>query len=113
MRLQILERDGWRCTLCGDKETTLHVHHEEYNGEPWQADPAKLKTLCKDCHELISVIIQHYTLTKVRKEIGGFLCCDNDGNMIFVHPLIDGGWHHVLVPIVLITEFLKGVNSGK
>lgn len=53
MRLRILERDNFKCTLCGDTETTLHVHHEEYRGEPWEADPNKLKTLCKDCHGII------------------------------------------------------------
>jgi hypothetical protein len=53
LRLSVLERDSFKCTLCGDKETELHVHHEEYSGDPWEADFEKLKTLCKHCHRLI------------------------------------------------------------
>jgi hypothetical protein len=36
-RLEILERDGWKCMACGDKEKTLHVHHIFYlpGKEPW------------------------------------------------------------------------------
>lgn len=55
-RLEILGRDNFTCTLCGDKETTLHVHHEEYNGEPWEADTNKLKSICKHCHHLITTM---------------------------------------------------------
>lgn len=52
-RLEILERDNWKCMLCGDKDSTLHVHHLfYYNGqEPWDYDNEALITLCEDCHE--------------------------------------------------------------
>lgn len=67
-RLEIFERDGFACQLCGDTESTLHVHHKHYLpvydkdtnpddwaeistfDEPWMADDAALVTLCKDCH---------------------------------------------------------------
>jgi 5-methylcytosine-specific restriction endonuclease McrA len=52
-RLEILNRDNFKCTLCGDKETELHVHHEEYSGDPWEAPVDKLKTLCKHCHKVV------------------------------------------------------------
>lgn len=51
-RLEILNRDHWTCQLCGDKETTLHVHHNYYNGNPWDAKDAGLITLCEDCHKI-------------------------------------------------------------
>lgn len=54
VRLEILNRDGWACTNCGNEKEELQVHHEEYRGEPWQARKEKLKTLCKSCHERIS-----------------------------------------------------------
>lgn len=52
-RLQILERDEWSCVICGDKESTLHVHHLFYtrNKEPWDIDDRSLVTLCDECHQ--------------------------------------------------------------
>jgi hypothetical protein len=52
-RLEILTRDNWTCTLCGDKETTLHVHHSIYQGEPWDCPDECLNTVCKTCHKVI------------------------------------------------------------
>lgn len=49
-RLEIFQRDNWTCQRCGDTQTTLHVHHEEYNGEPWDAPNNTLLTLCEKCH---------------------------------------------------------------
>lgn len=51
-RLKILERDGFKCCFCDDKETTLHVHHKKYNGQPWEAKNKDLETLCEHCHSL-------------------------------------------------------------
>lgn len=52
-RLEILERDKWVCTNCGDTEQELHVHHRRYEvgKEPWEYDDSVLTTLCADCHE--------------------------------------------------------------
>jgi 5-methylcytosine-specific restriction endonuclease McrA len=50
LRLQVMERDGWKCRDCGDAQKTLQVHHCLYNGEPWEAKPNHLLTLCEDCH---------------------------------------------------------------
>lgn len=52
-RLEILQRDEFKCTLCKDTETELHVHHEKYTKNPWDAPNEDLKTLCKDCHKFI------------------------------------------------------------
>lgn len=51
-RLEILSRDGFKCTLCEDEETELQIHHLAYNGEPWEAEDEHLETLCKSCHVL-------------------------------------------------------------
>ncbi len=53
MRLKILERDKWKCKLCGDTETTLHVHHKYYkkDNEPWDYPEDSLITLCEGCHQ--------------------------------------------------------------
>lgn len=54
-RLEILERDGWKCQEpdCGDKTATLHVHHRWYEpgADPWDAGDDALVTLCESCHE--------------------------------------------------------------
>lgn len=53
-RLEIFERDGWKCRACQDEKSTLHVHHLVYEKgkEPWDYDNAKLVTLCEECHNL-------------------------------------------------------------
>jgi hypothetical protein len=51
-RLSILDRDKWRCQICGDPDSTLHVHHRVYlsGKEPWDIPDDCLVTLCADCH---------------------------------------------------------------
>lgn len=51
-RLEILERDNWTCQLCGDKKSTLFVHHRDYlrDREPWDYPGDLLVTLCEYCH---------------------------------------------------------------
>jgi 5-methylcytosine-specific restriction endonuclease McrA len=51
-RLQILERDKWACSVCGDASSTLHVHHGYYESkyEPWDYSDDTLHTLCEECH---------------------------------------------------------------
>ncbi|MCJ7778856.1 MAG: hypothetical protein MUP16_11155 [Sedimentisphaerales bacterium] len=53
-RLEILNRDEWMCQICGDNESTLHVHHRWYeNGkDPWDYTDECLVTLCEKCHEI-------------------------------------------------------------
>lgn len=52
-RLQILERDGWKCLDCGDESKTLNVHHHTYrNGAaPWDYKDSNFGTFCEDCHK--------------------------------------------------------------
>lgn len=63
-RLEILQRDNWACTFCGDKNSTLHVHHQLYEKgkEPWDASEWVLITLCENCHEIV-----HFAKTKMEK----------------------------------------------
>jgi hypothetical protein len=51
-RLEILNLDNWTCRICGDTETTLHVHHLLYirGREPWNYVDEVFMTLCEDCH---------------------------------------------------------------
>lgn len=52
-RLEIMQRDKFKCTWCSDESNTLNVHHLRYiNGnDPWEYDGHYLITLCEKCHE--------------------------------------------------------------
>lgn len=51
-RLEILQRDNFKCCNCLNGESTLHVHHSMYLGkEPWETPSECLDTLCEHCHE--------------------------------------------------------------
>lgn len=52
-RLEILKRDKWACQLCGCKERTLHVHHKQYSGNPWDSRLEDLITYCSICHDVV------------------------------------------------------------
>lgn len=52
-RLEILKRDKFTCQLCGDKDTTLHVHHKSYGNNPWESKNKNLITYCCHCHSIV------------------------------------------------------------
>jgi len=52
-RLEIMQRDNFTCTQCGDTSTTQNVHHWQYSKEPWDAKNGDLTTVCRSCHEEI------------------------------------------------------------
>lgn len=60
LRLQVFDRDGWRCQLCFDEKTTLAVHHRYYERgrEPWDYPLIAFATLCSVCHEAEHLAIE-------------------------------------------------------
>ena len=54
-RLEIMQRDGFGCTFCGDEESTLNVHHHYYEKgmSPWEYPNEALTTLCEGCHRAV------------------------------------------------------------
>lgn len=61
-RREILDMDGHRCLLCGEKDeillghhAVLNVHHLRYEKgkEPWEYPDSDLVTLCHKCHGTI------------------------------------------------------------
>lgn len=52
-RLEIMQRDEFRCRICRDEKNTLNVHHCNYYGDPWEAPDEDLVTLCESCHAAI------------------------------------------------------------
>lgn len=51
LRRRVLNRDGWRCRLCGRKKD-LQVHHDRYTNL-LSDDIRWLKTVCRRCHDRI------------------------------------------------------------
>lgn len=62
MQSFIRDRDKYKCQMCGDTTTFLHVHHIYYQPKlkAWEYDPESLITLCEKCHELA-----HTSLPKI------------------------------------------------
>lgn len=52
-RLDILNKNGFKCEECGDYENNqLHVHHGYYEKgkKPWEYPDCCYHVLCSDCH---------------------------------------------------------------
>ncbi len=47
---QVLERDGWRCQMCGSMQN-LQVHHLKLRSQAGGDEEHNLITLCAQCHE--------------------------------------------------------------
>lgn len=52
LRLEILQRENFKCQACGRTDEPLHVHHlwYDYSKDPWGISPALLECLCETCH---------------------------------------------------------------
>lgn len=54
-RLEVMQRDDFKCRMCGATDKTLNVHHCYYSLDrtrmPWEYELESLKTLCEECHE--------------------------------------------------------------
>jgi 5-methylcytosine-specific restriction endonuclease McrA len=46
---QVLERDDWRCQVCGSMQQ-LQVHHLEFRSHSGGDEEQNLITLCGGCH---------------------------------------------------------------
>jgi 5-methylcytosine-specific restriction endonuclease McrA len=49
LREQVLERDGWRCQICGSFKN-LQAHHTKSRSKLGNDSELNLITLCADCH---------------------------------------------------------------
>ena len=49
---QVLERDGWRCQVCGSMHH-LQVHHLKFRSQSGGDMEQNLITLCAECHEQV------------------------------------------------------------
>jgi 5-methylcytosine-specific restriction endonuclease McrA len=52
LRQEILQRDGWRCQLCG-RRSNLEIHHQEFRSHCGDDSEPNLITLCATCHKQV------------------------------------------------------------
>lgn len=95
-RLEILKRDDFKCTLCGDSQSTLHVHHLKYLDDPWDIEDEFLVTHCEHCHKVIeyckkikSDTVITKTLKKERKTFF-YIYCKTSKSILLVFYLDKG-----------------------
>lgn len=52
-RLEVMERAGFKCEMCGDADSQLYVHHHYYvaKRKPWEYESDALSVLCEYCHD--------------------------------------------------------------
>lgn len=64
-RLEIMERDGFKCRRCGEKTKTLHVHHVAYlrGKAPWEHPDTGMLTLCEGCHAIAETTAELFKAT--------------------------------------------------
>ncbi len=55
-RLEVFNRDGFKCTAC-NSENNLQVHHKayKYGKAPWDYNLVNFVTLCDKCHEHVTI----------------------------------------------------------
>lgn len=94
-RLEMLGASDWSCSDCGDKTTTLHVHHRRYikGRMVWEYEDKDLAVLCEVCHErehasrkLLEVLLAASSSSAVDVCVGllaGYLAseCEIDGDL--------------------------------
>jgi hypothetical protein len=68
-RLEVMQRDDFTCLACGDKDSTLNVHHKQYHGDPWEAPMSSLETLCESCHGARSNLNKDFLALDTRETI--------------------------------------------
>lgn len=62
-RLEVFQRDEFKCRWCGSAERQLHAHHLYYisRRNPWAYPLGSLLTLCDDCHASESTVSEHWS----------------------------------------------------
>lgn len=55
VRLEVFQRDNFKCVACSNDSEQLHCHHQDYKD---RLNPAKCSSLCASCHERLEEIIK-------------------------------------------------------
>ena len=80
-RLEIMQRDDFKCRECGTTDD-LNVHHIRYlpGHKPWEYDDGDLITLCGKCHKAMHEEIEgmHYDCAKCQHYHNQYLFGDSE-----------------------------------
>jgi 5-methylcytosine-specific restriction endonuclease McrA len=73
-RVQILNRDEFKCVKCGSPDA-LQIHHIKYYNklQYWEYPDSYLETLCATCHtkeHASKPIADFYSKTRIKKRTG-------------------------------------------
>ena len=76
-RLEVMERDDFRCMCCHGDDVTLNVHHTYYvfDKDPWDYPTETLWTICQDCHPDMD------EQRRMLQELSGGLCPEARNNL--------------------------------
>lgn len=110
-RLEVMQRDDFKCTRCKSGATFLHVHHTKYikGREPWEYDLSLMETLCEVCHGITHTQIgpankEHIAmLNAVNADAKSYLTATQTHIDILMNTLRSG------VPAELEAEILKNI----
>jgi uncharacterized protein YkvS len=109
-RLKVMERDGFACVSCHDKDTTLNVHHivpYRKNAKPWEYEDDELTTLCEICHKEITDIIEYCKGIMM----GRCWCLDSALEMQQIMEEFDGMKIHELNMVWKILHVIKNAKE--
>jgi hypothetical protein len=107
LRLEIMQRDGFACVNCGDKDSTLHVHHKFYRkgAAPWEYLDDALETLCEACHQNITDALEEI------QESLGLLNHSQISNLAALIPSIRGILRESSKPDPCLTGWLIDIEA--
>lgn len=105
-RLKVMDEAGFQCSHCGDKDSTLNVHHISYlkNRDPWEYENKELLCLCEGCHAemhamedrlkdaLHSYKVVSYQTMQSTEELIGYLVASSQQGPFRVKAHDDDGW---------------------
>lgn len=66
-RLEIMQRDDFKCKYCASSDRELQIHHLKYTAKnPFEEPDENLITACCDCHEIITQLTKiEFSVKKV------------------------------------------------
>lgn len=113
MRLQIMERDGFKCRECGDQTKTLNVHHRWYEKgkAPWEYDDFALMTLCEECHTGISARLASIYQLAGCLNLRGLRDLDNLIRYTWAPSKAGGAIPHIHFALAEIPHLLRKMHS--
>lgn len=95
-RLEIMQRDDFKCRHCEADDKPLQIHHIAYNfKDPWDIEDRLLISLCNECHDIETGAVKEAFAKLIQSmKMAGYMSLDvlqlqtvfQDSNIRGVHP---------------------------